>query len=167
LWPAQPPKLTSPLSVTGRFTSSQWEKNKFCPVISHKIIGDTQADAFRFIKGEKDDNFNLTMTAIGAEVSADYQYTVEATAEGGAKGSVAGTMVVKPQCIAAKVADYVLSETRNIPEFGTSPSVIIAASTNYIAEPPITKKLPYMLATWPKRNHGATYECEQTFELAD
>lgn len=68
-------------------------------------------------------------------VEKTYDYTIEATAEGGASETASGSMDIAKVCLADLASDFETSYTYFVPEFDSVFEQFPSASTNYISEP--------------------------------
>jgi hypothetical protein len=69
-------------------------------------------------------------------VENTYNYTIEATAEGGSTETTSGSMDIAKVCLADLVSDFETSYTYFVPELNSVFEQFPSVSTDYISEPP-------------------------------
>lgn len=146
---SQAPSLQPLLTIDGIFTTS----NANCPVAVHSMT--TGAENFDLVDNVSD--FVLTMASAANEVETTYPYVIVATAEGEASAETEGAMIISKACIADLNANFELSYTFEIPEFGNETVTFPAASTDYISRP-ITAIVDDGTDSLPNE-----YNCQQTY----
>jgi Cu-Zn family superoxide dismutase len=80
--------------------------------------------------------FEVQMKEEANVVEKTYNYTIEATAEGGATETTSGSMDIAKVCLADLVSDFETSYTYFVPELNSVFEQFPSASTDYISEPP-------------------------------
>jgi hypothetical protein len=120
--------------VAGTVTTS----NPTCPVTGNEVT----TGQFLYDITDSQSTFTLSMFSSANAIETIHEYTVKATAEGGATETVSGTTDVRSVCLASLVntntMHYPTFErhyTYELPVTGTDPKTFPTASTDYVTVP--------------------------------